>query len=192
MKQNDCRFQIETTPSKELMKEAYLAVIYRTWKGWVYIGLALLCLGIAAYNAYDAWHAARMGWGNIWEINLPYILYFLLLGGFITGRLIAAPELGARKYMKRLAAVHGDPSAMKVTYFFSDDAMHSLSSAGQKIDTAYDQIIAVRETVHGIVLVRKLKLFEILDKSRIEGGTLEDFKAFLQEKMSNAKFHWKS
>ncbi len=191
MEQHDHRFQIETVPAKELMKEGYRVVIYRTWNGMLNIGLAVLCLGIAAYLACDAWHGARMGWGNAWERNLPYVVDLLLIAGFVTGRLIAAPELGARKYMKRLAAVHGDAAALKITYFFSDGGIHSDSSSGQKIDTAYDQIISVRETAHGIVLLRKLKLFEILDKSKIEGGTLEDFKAFLQEKMPNAKFHWK-
>ena len=80
---------------------------------------------------------------------------------------------------------------LKLTYYFDDDHMHSQSSSGQKVETAYDQIVAVHETAHGIVMRRKEQLFEALDKSAIEGGTLEGFKTFLQEKMPNAKFHLK-
>ncbi len=190
MEENKGRFTVETELSQELMKEGYRTVIYRTWRGIVYIGLAVLSFGIAAYEAYDAWHSARMGWGDAWNSSLPYIVYFLLIGGFIMGRLIAAPGLAARKYVRRLAAVHGN-APMIVSYVFADDGIHSQSSAGQKIDTAYDQIIAVYKTAHGIVLRRKLNLIEMLDKEKLQGGALEDFRAFLQEKMPNAIFHWK-
>ena len=191
MEEENCRFQVETAPSQELMKEGYRVVIYRTWRSIVNIALAIVCLGAAAYQAYDALKRARLGWGDAWNNNIPYMIYFLVLAGFIIGRLIAAPGIGARKYMKRLAAVHGDAAALKVTYSFADDAIHSQSSTGQKVDTAYDQIISVRETAHGIVLARKLNLFEVLDKETLQGGSLEDFRTFLQEKMPNAKFSWK-
>ena len=142
--------------------------------------LALLCLGIAVYQAFEAWQGARSGWENAWGHNLPYIVYFLVLGGFVTWLLIAMPALYARRYVKQGAAV------------FADDSIHVESSTGQKYDTAYDQMLYARETSHGIVLVRKQRLFEMLDKSRIEGGTLEEFRTFLQEKMPKAKFYWKA
>lgn len=119
------------------------------------------------------------------------IVYGLLAAAYLSVRLLTAPGFSSRKFMRRLEAVHGDISTLKTTYLFDDDRMHSQSSSGQKIETAYDQIIAVHETAHGIVMRRKENLFEALDKSAIEGGTLEDFKAFLQEKMPSAKFHWK-
>ena len=58
MEENKGRFTVETELSQELMKEGYRTVIYRTWRGIVYIGLAVLSFGIAAYEAYDAWHSA--------------------------------------------------------------------------------------------------------------------------------------
>ena len=191
MEKNNNYFTVEATPNQTLMKEGYQVVVYRSWRGIVNIGLAVLCLGIAAYKAYDAWHWTRIGWEDAWEHNLSYIVYFLLIGGFVLGRLIAAPELGARKYMRRLTAVHGDCSTLHISYFFADDVIRSDSSTGQKTETAYDQIISVHETASGIVLRRKLGLFEIIDKSKIQGGTLEEFRSFLLEKMPNARFHWK-
>lgn len=191
MEQKDSRFQIEMTLTKELIKEGHLAIFYRTWNGVMDIGLVVLGLGLAAFAAFCAWNTERAGWDGAWEHYLPYIVFFLLLDGIIIGMLIASPGLLARSSMKRLTILHGDTFALKITYFFADDAIHSQSSTGQKIDTAYEKILSVHETAHGIVLRRKMSLFDILDKSRIEGGTLEDFKAFLQEKMPNAKFHWK-
>lgn len=32
MEQSDCRFQVETTPAKELMKETYGAVMWHSWR----------------------------------------------------------------------------------------------------------------------------------------------------------------
>nr|AHF24325.1 hypothetical protein [uncultured bacterium Contig17] len=54
MEENKGRFTAKTEFSQELMKEGYRTVIYRTWRGIVYIGLAVLSFGIAAYEAYDA------------------------------------------------------------------------------------------------------------------------------------------
>ena len=191
MEQNDCRFQVETVPSKELMKEAYEAVMWHSWRAWVNVAAIALGLGVAGYRIYDAYLWSMRGYGDAWKNNMIMIVYCLLLAGFLLVRLFTAPGLSARKFMRRLEAVHGDISTMKITYSFHGDLIYTQSSTGQKIETAYDQIIAVHETAHGIVMRRKENLFEALDKSAIEGGTLEGFKTFLQEKMPNAKFHLK-
>ena len=186
------RFQIETQMTSELMKEGYRVVMNRSWGRKVLLVLALLCLGIAVCQAFEAWQGARSGWENAWGHNLPYIVYFLVLGGVLIWLLIAMPALWARRYRKQSAAVYGDGFEIKVLHTFADDAIHVESSTGQKFDTAYDQMLYVRETSHGIVMVRKQRLFEMLDKSRIAGGTLEEFRTFLQEKMPKAKFYWKA
>ena len=191
MEQNDHRFQIETNPTKELMKEAYEAVMWHSWRAWVYVAAIALGLGLAGYRIYDANLWSMRGYGDAWKNNMIMIVYCLLIAAYLLVRLFTAPGLAARKFMRRLEAVHGDISTMKITYSFHDDLIYTQSSTGQKIETAYDQIIAVHETAHGIVMRRKENLFEALDKSAIEGGTLEGFKAFLQEKMPGAKFHWK-
>ena len=191
MEQNDCRFQVETVPSKELMKEAYEAVMWHSWRAWVYVAAIALGLGLAGYYIYDANIWSMRGYGDAWKNNMIMIVYCLLITAYLLVRLFTAPGLSARKFMRRLEAVHGDVSTQKITYFFDDDRMHSLSSSGQKIETAYDQIIAVHETAHGIVMRRKENLFEALDKSGIKGGTPSMFLAFLQEKTPNAKFHLK-
>lgn len=191
MEQNDCRFQIETNPTNELMKEAYSAVMWHSWRAWVYVAAIVLGFGLAGYRIYDANLWSMRGYRDAWRDNMVMIVYCLLLAIYLLVRLFTAPGFSARKFMRRLEAVHGDASTLKLTYYFDDDRMHSQSSSGQKLETAYDQIVAVHETAHGIVMRRKEHLFESLDKSAIEGGTLEDFKAFLQEKMPGAKFHWK-
>ena len=191
MEQNDCRFQVEMTTTKELMKEAYGAVMWHSWRAWVYVAAIALGFGLAGYRIYDAYTWSMWGYRDAWRDNMVMIVYCLLLAIYLLVRLFTAPGLSARKFMRRLEAVHGDSSTLKFTYYFDDDHMHSQSSSGQKLETAYDQITAVHETAHGIVMRRKENLFEALDKSAIEGGTLKGFKTFLQEKMPNAKFHWK-
>lgn len=191
MEHDDCRFQVETTPNKELMKEAYGTVMWHSWRAWVYVAAISLGFGLAGYRIYDAYTWSMWGYRDAWRDNMVMIVYCLLLAIYLLVRLFTAPGFSARKFMRRLEAVHGDASTLKLTYYFDDDRMHSQSSSGQKVETAYDQIVAVHETAHGIVMRRKENLFEALDKSTVCGGTLEDFKAFLQEKMPNAKFHLK-
>ncbi len=191
MEQKECRFRAETAPSKQLMKEAYGAVMWHSWRAWVYIAAIALGLGLAAYHIDDARIWSARGYGDAWKNNMIMIVYCLLLAVYLLVRLFTAPGLSARRFMRRLEAVHGDISTMKITYFFHDDLICTRSTSGQKIETAYDQITAVHETAHGIVLRRKEHLFETMDKSAVEGGTPGDFKAFLREKMPGAKFHWK-
>lgn len=191
MEQNNYSFQVETVPSKELMEEAYVTVMWHSWRAWIYVAAIALGFGLAGYRIYDAYTWSMWGYRDAWRDNMVMIVYCLLLAIYLLVRLFTAPGLSARKFMRRLEAVHGDASTLKLTYYFDDDRMHSQSSSGQKLETAYDQITAVHETAHGIVMRRKENLFEALDKSAIEGGTPEDFRAFLQEKMPNAKFHWK-
>jgi len=191
MEQYDRRFQAETTPTKELMKESYRAVIWHSWRLAVYGALAALCLWRAGRNIYLAFYWNSRGWEEALGDYLPYGLYFLLLAGAAIYMFLFMPALSARRYMKRLASIFGDAASLTVSYRFDEEQLHSQDSTGQKIDTAYGQFVAVRETDNCIVLQRKMSMFHVLDKSKIQGGALEDFKAFLQEKMPGAKFHWK-
>lgn len=191
MEQNDRRFQIETNPTKELMKEGYRAVIFHSWRPAVYGVMAALCLWQTGRYFYLAFYWNSQGWEEAFSTYLPYGLYFLLLTGVMIGMFLTMPALSARRYMKQVAAIHGDVNALSVIHRFDEEGIYIHSSIGTDIHTAYDQIVSVWETAHGIVLRRKMSMFEMLDKSRLEGGTLEDFRAFLQEKMPGAKFHWK-
>lgn len=62
MEQNDCRFQVETVPSKELMKEADGAVMWHSWRAWVYVAAIVLGLGLAGYRINDANNWAMRGY----------------------------------------------------------------------------------------------------------------------------------
>ena len=191
MEQNDCRFQSETIPTKELMKEGFRTVIWFSWRPVFFVAMA----AFSVWKMSDSFHNASC-WARLYnqDTSQQYILLglgWLALAALAAGYVLVFPSLSAKRYMKRNAALFGDMNALLVTRQFCDDCIHSTSSTGTELQTAYDQIISVWETAHGIVLRRKMNLFEMLDKSRIESGTLEDFKAFLQEKMPDAKFHWK-
>lgn len=191
MEQENTRFQIEMSPSQNLMKEAYQAVLWHSWRAWVYAVGAASLLGLGLYRLYKASVWANLGWADAWSDYLPLTIYCFVLAALLLFRLLTAPGFSARKYMKRLTAVHGDAARLKIVYRFDASGIHSQSSTGQQIDTAYDQIVSVHETSHGIVLRRKENLFEVLEKSGIQGGTLGDFRTFLEEKMPHAKRRWK-
>lgn len=191
MEQNDCRFRIETTPTKELMKEGFRTVAWFSWRPVFFGAMAAFSVWKMGDSFYNASCWARLYNQDTAQQYILLGLCWLALAALATGYVLVFPSLSAKRYMKRNAALFGDMNALLVTRQFCDDCIHSTSSTGTELQTAYDQIISVWETAHGIVLRRKMNLFEMLDKSRIESGTLEDFKAFLQEKMPDAKFHWK-
>ena len=191
MEQNDCRFRIETTPTKELMKEGFRTVAWFSWRPVFFGAMAAFSVWKMGDSFYNASCWARLYNQDTAQQYILLGLCWLALAALAVGYVLVFPSLSAKRYMRQNAALFGDMNALLVTLQFCDDCIHSHSSAGTELQTAYDQIISVWETAHGIVLRRKMNLFEMLDKSRIEDGTLEDFKAFLQEKMPDAKFHWK-
>ncbi len=192
MEQPDIRFQFEQSPSQELTSEGSATVMWHSWRAWVSLAAGIILLGASAYSFYHIYIRPDPGPKGALLSNPAFIVYCLILGVYSLARLFILPESRARKYMKRLEAVYKDPAGLTITYCFKDDGYHSRTSDGAVINSAYDQILAVYETPHGIILQRKMHLFESLDKSRIQGGTLPEFKSFLQEKIPAAKFRWKS
>ena len=191
MEQENIRFQIEQKPDQVLTKEGCAVNMWYSWQAWANVAIAVLLLAIGGYFLFNAAVWAPRGYGSLWKENLPIIVWSLGFGVLFLVRLFMFPGSYARKYIKRLTVLYGDPAALAITYFFGDDGIHSELSNGAAVDTAYDQILSVHETAHGIILRRKMHMFDSLDKSKIQGGTLPDFRAFLQEKMPKAEFHWK-
>ena len=185
------RFVSETTPNREMMKEAYWGNFLRSWRLAAYAVVALLNLGLAGKYIYEAWYWSSQGWPEAWMDYVRDIAVFSALGLILVIVLLTAPALSARRYMKQLETVYGNGAIPTVFRFYADDGMHLETSTGEKTMTAYDQILSVVETEHCILLRRKMSMFEVLEKDRIHGGTLDEFKAYLEEKMPNVRFHWK-
>lgn len=177
MEEKNYRFIAEVTPNQQLMEEGYRENLGASWTkpgNLVLAALVLLCIVILII------------FGSGWFDILLAVLLAVLLLCFM----FVLPKVSARNYMRQLQSVYGDKLTSVIS--FDEDAFHTQSSTGAKADTAYDQIIAVSETTHAIVLRRKMRVFHVLDKSKISGGTLPEFRAFLQEKMPGAKFRWKA
>ena len=191
MDQDKIRFQIEQTPSQELTKEGSTVIMWHSWRTWLNVAAVLMLLVVVGCLVYNAAVWASRGYDSVWKDYFPRILFYLVFGIFFLVRLLILPESRSRKYISKLSAVYGDPVALTITYSFGDDSYQTKTSDGATINTAYDQILSVYETTHGIIMERKMHLFESLDKSRIQGGTFPEFRTFLQEKMPNAEFHWK-
>ena len=176
-------FHAKVTPTQELYKEAYQTVIWHSWRPYLFIGLMLACLFLAGKALYDGDYRNPS--------TISFAIYFLLLAVYPAWRLLSTPTKAARKYMKRLSEVFGEKVDCTNTYSFGDNAYHIHTANGGDVDTAYSQIKSIYETKHGIVLKRAQDLFEVLDKSTVQGGSLQEFRGFLEQKMSGAKFSWK-
>ncbi len=189
MEEQEARFRAGFVPSRELMRESYRAVFRHSWRAAAYIALAAFCLGMALYCAYWIKVFLDTGYG---AGRLPvYAALFLAMAAYPVALLLFTPALAARGYMRRLAAIHGGTEGLSVAYAFGDEGVRELDSTGAKVDTAYGQIRAVYETERCVVLRRRMRVFQVVDKGSVQGGSLREFRAFLQEKIPAARFHWK-
>ena len=174
-------FYAEVTPNQALYKEAYKAIMWHSWRPLLFICIVLVCLYMVGKSIYI---------GNYGD---PFNIYCLFVAGFGIWKLFSAPERAARKSINRLSAVYGNTTELLVTYSFHDNDYHTHNAAsGGNIDTAYDQIKSVYETSHGIILNRTQNVFDVLDKYSIQGGSLLEFREFLENNMSGTKFSWKN
>ena len=75
------RFMTETTPTRDLMKEAYWGNLLHSWQCVAYGVLAVASLGLAGKFIYDAWYWSGQGWTEAWGDYLRFCL--LCLGWFM-------------------------------------------------------------------------------------------------------------
>jgi len=189
----DDLFYIETTLDKTLLKEGMAVMIHHMWRFAICLVLIAVYYGFGGYGLYRLISYARMGVPFDYLKRLIPSTAVLLVGAVVsTVIVLSSPSRMAKKHLKRLDVIHNDQKPRTVFYHFKDSIMVAEGSSGEIIDTSYDQIIAVYETKHTIVLRRKMNLFETLDKSKVSGGSLDEFKAFLESRMNQTKFHWKN
>ena len=187
--EREYRFRVESPLSKELITEGYRIATWHSWRVIVYALAILFFFGFALKYTVEAGRLAAAGVKDAWSTYLPYIAAMSTLGILYVCLQVLSPGRYARRYMRQREAMHGDISTQKAVYFFGEHGFHSEGSIGTKIDKDYDRIVSVYETEHAIVMLQKPQLLYPMDKSRIEGGSLEEFRAFLKEKMPWAKFH---
>ena len=189
--EREYRFRLESPLSKELITEGYKITMRHSWRTILSGLIILFCFGFALKYAVDAGGLASAGVKGAWSAYLPHIAAMFALGILYAVLLAVSPGIYARRYIRQREAVYGDISAQKAVFFFGEDGFHSEGTSGTKIDLGYDRIVSVYETEHAIVMLQKPHVIYPMDKSRIEGGTPEEFRAFLKERMPWAKFHMK-
>ena len=191
MEDEQSRFTLEMKPNQNLTKEAFRAIVMRSWRGPVYCALACICLILAVVSFKAAADGKDLEGVSGVNSSLSRGAYFLCLGAGTIGILALLPGLNARKYIRRVQEMYGDLSKVYIIYRFDEDMIRSEGSSGEKRETPYDRIVAVQETAHGLILRRNNNVFEILDKNRLKGGSMAEFQAFLREKCPGAKFSWR-
>ena len=144
--------------------------MWHSWRTWLNVAAVLVLLVVVGCLVYNAAVWASRGYDSVWKDYFPRILFYLVFGIFFLVRLLILPESRSRKYISKLSAVYGDPVALTITYSFGDDSYQTKTSDGATINTAYDQILSVYETTHGIIMERKMHLFESLDPGRNTSG----------------------
>ena len=139
--------------------------------------LGVLASASGLYNLY-------MAWGN----TRNYLFAFLLfpMAAWCFGRLAVYCENYAKQTLKRMNELYqAEPEVFVDLY--PDEMVAGISVSEERQKTTYDHIIRLKETKYLILLWRPQKMFYPIEKARLEGGTVDELKAFLQEKNPNIR-----
>ena len=134
----------------------------RAW-AWVIIGLLAVSL----------WAS----WGNVWQTAADCIVIAALL-------VIRWKEDALNAYFAKRKALPGTSAAD--TTFYPDHYLVKTAAAESKWQ--YDKILALAETGAYLVLVMGRNHALAMEKATLEGGSLPEFRRFLEEK-SGRKIH---
>lgn len=164
------------------MKEGYRAVIWHSWRPVLGLAAGSLCIGVAVWYIVNSTRVSGL---------VPYIAILLLLGGYNLYNVFTLPKRSARRYFKTASQLENGVKKLRTVDYFGEDSIRMERADGSKNTMRYEQVKYVYETEHGIMLRLQMMAFHPLAKSGLRGGTLEEFRAFLKEKMSSAKFSMK-
>ena len=177
-----CRFTAETMPDEQLMKEGYQAVLWGSWRSVVALLIGAISLIIAGRYIVYSFTVSGL---------VPYVAVFLFLGGFTLYNLFSLPKRSAQRYFKVASQMENGVKKLRIVDYFGEDSVRMEKADGSKNSIRYDQVKYVYETKHGIMLRLQMLTFHAIAKEGLRGGSVEEFKAFLKEKMPWAKFSMK-
>lgn len=117
-------------------------------------------------------------YGNITLYVLACILMLLSVLCFV--RLPLYTKKYAQRTLKRLDEV-GHPDMETHIALYEDALLTTGKYSNDTDETTYDRIIRLQETKHLLLLWRPQKMFYPVEKSKLEGGSVEGLKTFLKE-----------
>ena len=126
---------------------------------WAWIIIALLAVSL--------W----ISWGNVWQMAADCSVIAALL-------VIGWKEDAINGYFAKRKALPGTDAAD--TAFYSDHFLVKTAAAESKWQ--YDKILALAETGEYLVLVMGKNHALAMEKATLEGGSLPEFRRFLEEK----------
>lgn len=127
----------------------------------------------------------------IWYIHhfdLAFCVYFFLgiSAYFLVFHLLQNRKTGDSSYKQLLETNHGKPR--HAIHEFADDGIRTTNVInGNQETNPYDPFAKLIETKNLFILMTKYRLCYILDKRNLEGGTPEEFAAYLLEHCPNIK-----
>ncbi len=152
--------------------EAYKG-FYPLMKSPFYITLALLYFALAFFIYF-----------HYYDI-IPAII-IAVCGIFFGFYPIIRLHIIANKQQKRFLTLYNEtPEA--ITCFFEEHLESTSITNKEEIKIDYDKIIKLKQTKNLYLLILKEKLVIMVDKSRFEKGTCEEFEKFIISKAVNAK-----
>lgn len=124
---------------------------------WIIIGILLLSLWLS--------------WGNVWQTAASCVVIAALL-------LINWKEDALNGYFAKRKALPGTDAAD--TTFYPDHYLVKTAAAESKWQ--YDKILALAETRDYLVFVMGQNHALAMEKAALEGGSISEFRRFLEEK----------
>lgn len=170
------RFQGFYTHTEKNTREACYAGL-PLYQKILYPLVGVLCLLTALYRLYVGYTEGPM-------VIVSILLIFMAVFSF--QRLPQFTQSYAKRAMSRLEEMGQKGARVHIELF--EDAVITGSNVSEDTHTAtYDHIIRLQETRHLLMLWRPHKMFHPIEKERLEGGSVDELKAFLKEKNKNIR-----
>lgn len=129
--------------------------------------------------------------GLIWymhHFDLPFCVYLFLgiSAFFLISFLMQNSKNGDSSYRQLLEINHGQPR--HTIYEFAEDGIHTTNvKSGNQETNPYDPFAKLVESKNLFILVTKYRMCCVLDKRNLEGGTPDEFAAYLLAHCPNIK-----
>lgn len=125
----------------------------------------------------------------LFQLDIQLVYVYLILGALVF--VIRAPQLIAGKkgnlQYKRMVHANGGKTVHQIITFEETDIRTVNRDNKNENHYGYDQILSLIETKNLLLLTMKYRLCLVVEKRWLKGGTVEELKAFLQNRCPNVK-----
>lgn len=169
------RFTAETALNIELHEEANRAMSgkFGTISFIVSVSLLTAFLAASVYVLLSSKNGASWMYIVVCLVAIGMLLYSRLFG----------QKKQLKKWEERVQAAFGTNALHLTTEFYDHVLTQSIRESGDATDCGYSSLRELRESEHLFLLKNANGKFFFVDKRTVRGGTENELRAFLQEKI---------